>query len=166
MNPWNLHLSKKRELLPRQVPGQSSIMGYWACVVGKLPCEPEIMQPISLPEPAATMANEILTQPDTESQPPTLAGGGDELLNGMAKGFEEPPVWVGLWESISGHLLLPASCLRWCSPQLPFRCPTGWPSSPIPRGHRHFNLRQFVDPDRRPLLCRKKDRRYGRMNPS
>ncbi len=47
------------------------------------------------------MANEILTQPDTESQPPTLAGGGDELLNAlMGKGFEEPPVWVGLWESI------------------------------------------------------------------
>jgi TonB family protein len=48
-------------------------------------------------EPASTMANDLLTQPDTHPMPNP---GGHELDAFLGKAFEEKPIWTGLWESI------------------------------------------------------------------
>jgi protein TonB len=51
-------------------------------------------------EPAAFMANELLTNPETQSQDGVPDTHGHELDAFLGKAFEEKPVWVGLWESI------------------------------------------------------------------
>lgn len=52
-------------------------------------------------EPATTMANEIFTQADSNSEAAAVLTGGDQLLDAlMGKTFEEKPVWSTLWESI------------------------------------------------------------------
>src|SRR5271169_1195361 len=51
-------------------------------------------------EPAANMANDVLTQPETRSLSDTPNATGRELDSFLGNAFEEKPVWVGLWESI------------------------------------------------------------------
>jgi TonB family protein len=47
------------------------------------------------------MANDVLTQADTEAPAVTALADDDELLNTLlGKPFEEKPVWAGLWESL------------------------------------------------------------------
>lgn len=50
-------------------------------------------------EPAPTMQNDILTQPNSDSQG-VAALTGHELDAFLGKAFEEKPIWTGLWESI------------------------------------------------------------------
>ena len=52
------------------------------------------------PPPAATMANDVLTQPDTQPQSALSDPRGHELDAFLGKAFEEKPIWAGLWESI------------------------------------------------------------------
>src|SRR6185312_6320677 len=61
---------------------------------GKLP--PEQVEGI---EPATTMQNDILTQPNSDSQG-VAALTGHELDAFLGKAFEDKPIWTGLWESI------------------------------------------------------------------
>jgi len=51
-------------------------------------------------EPATNMANDLLTQPDTESQTETAYTGGHELDSFLGKAFEEKSLFVGLYENI------------------------------------------------------------------
>jgi len=51
-------------------------------------------------EPATNMANDLLTQPDTESPAETATTGGHELDSFLGNAFEEKPLFVGLYESI------------------------------------------------------------------
>ena len=52
-------------------------------------------------EPATTMANELLTQADSNSEAAAVLTGGDPLLDAlMGKTFEEKPIWSSLWESV------------------------------------------------------------------
>jgi TonB family protein len=46
------------------------------------------------------MANELLTNPETQPQDGVPETHGHELDAFLGKAFEEKPVWVGLWESI------------------------------------------------------------------
>src|SRR5580658_5612674 len=46
----------------------------------------------------ATMANELLTRPQT--QPATSYGEGHELDAFLGKAFEEKPLWVDLYQSV------------------------------------------------------------------
>jgi hypothetical protein len=47
------------------------------------------------------MANDLLTQADSNTEPPAAMNGGDPLLDAlMGKTFEEKPIWTSLWESI------------------------------------------------------------------
>ena len=52
------------------------------------------------PDSAATMANELLTPPDTESQAAAVPAEGGELDPMFGFAVEEQPIWVGLYESI------------------------------------------------------------------
>lgn len=52
-------------------------------------------------EPAPTMANNLLTQEDTDAEETAVLANSNKLLDVfMGKAFEEKPIWVGLWESI------------------------------------------------------------------
>jgi periplasmic protein TonB len=51
-------------------------------------------------EPAANMANELLTQPETQPQSGVPDPGGHELDAFLGKAFEERPVWADLWDNI------------------------------------------------------------------
>jgi TonB family protein len=51
-------------------------------------------------EPATTMANDLLTQSDTESQTGSTLTGGHELDSFLGKAFEEKPLWAELYESL------------------------------------------------------------------
>jgi len=51
-------------------------------------------------EPASNMANDLLTQPDTEPQAETAYTGGHELDALLGKAFEEKSLFAGLYESI------------------------------------------------------------------
>jgi periplasmic protein TonB len=52
-------------------------------------------------EPAITMANDLLTQADSNTEPPVAMSDGDDLLDAlMGKTFEDPPIWTSLWESV------------------------------------------------------------------
>jgi len=51
-------------------------------------------------EPAITMANELLTQTDTETGSAATGTEGHELDALLGKAFEEKPIWSGLYESI------------------------------------------------------------------
>jgi len=47
------------------------------------------------------MANELLTQADSNSEAAAVLTGGDPLLDAlMGKTFEEKPIWSSLWESV------------------------------------------------------------------
>jgi TonB family protein len=64
--------------------------------------KPRPQQP-GVQEPAATMANEILSPPETDTPGGTaLVAGteGHELDSFLGKAFEEKPIWTGLYESI------------------------------------------------------------------
>ena len=50
--------------------------------------------------PAATMANDLLSQAETDSQAVAVLTTGHELDAILGRAFEEKPIWVGLWESI------------------------------------------------------------------
>ncbi len=50
--------------------------------------------------PAADMANELLTQPQTDAEATTGARTGHELDSFLGKAFEEKPVWKTLYENI------------------------------------------------------------------
>jgi TonB family protein len=73
-----------------------------------------------IPKPAATMANELLTQPAPQTPSAVPPTGGHELDSFLGKSFEEKPIWTGLWESIR-DLFFP--------PKLP---PLELTSTPIP----------------------------------
>ena len=74
--------------------------GSLAVDVGKLPAERAAISP-GANGTAPNMANNILLQTDTDSQPATLLGDDDGLLAALTgKALEEQPIWVGLWESI------------------------------------------------------------------
>jgi len=51
-------------------------------------------------EPATTMANDLLTQPDTDFQAEAASSGGHELDALLGKAFEEKSLFAGLYESI------------------------------------------------------------------
>jgi TonB family protein len=51
-------------------------------------------------KPAATMANDLLIQPDTESQAAAVIADGFELDLTFGIPIEEKPIWSGLYESI------------------------------------------------------------------
>ena len=51
-------------------------------------------------EPATTMSNDLLIQPDSESQAAAVIAGGIELDLTFGIPIEEKPIWVGLYESI------------------------------------------------------------------
>lgn len=51
-------------------------------------------------EPAATMVNDLLIQPDTESQAAAVIADGLDLDVSFGIPIEEKPIWVGLYESI------------------------------------------------------------------
>jgi TonB family protein len=51
-------------------------------------------------EPAATMANELLSPPETGTESATALGNGHELDAFLGKAFEEKPIWTGLYESV------------------------------------------------------------------
>ena len=64
------------------------------------PVRPEAGQVEAL-EPAATMANELLTQADSNTEAAAALTDGHELLDALMGGtFEEKPIWSTLWESI------------------------------------------------------------------
>jgi TonB family protein len=57
-------------------------------------------QPI-VQEPAATMANEMFTQADSNSEAAAVFPDDSHLLDAlMGKTFEEKPIWSSLWESV------------------------------------------------------------------
>lgn len=49
---------------------------------------------------AATMPNDILVEPDSESEGAAVLGGGHELDALLGRAFEEKPIWTGLYESV------------------------------------------------------------------
>jgi protein TonB len=51
-------------------------------------------------EPAANMANDILTQPDTDSQAVAVLADGHEFDGFLGRAFEEKSIWASLYESI------------------------------------------------------------------
>ncbi len=51
-------------------------------------------------EPAATMANDLLTQPESPSHAAATGAAGHELDSFLGKALEEKPIWTGLYESI------------------------------------------------------------------
>jgi TonB family protein len=52
-------------------------------------------------EPAATMANNLYTQADSNTEAAAVMTDGHELLDAlMGSTFEEKPIWSSLWESI------------------------------------------------------------------
>lgn len=56
--------------------------------------------PTRATQPAADMANDLLTQPRTESGAATESSTGHELDAFLGKAFEEPPVWKTLYENV------------------------------------------------------------------
>ncbi len=56
--------------------------------------------PTRATQPAADMANDLLTQPRTESAAATESSTGHELDAFLGKAFEEPPVWKTLYENV------------------------------------------------------------------
>jgi TonB family protein len=87
---------------------------------GKLPSGQEIGQRKAT-EPAPNMPNDLLIQPDSESQAAAAsAAGGYDLDVAFGIALEEKPIWVGLYENIR-DVLFP--------PQLP---PLKLTSTPIP----------------------------------
>jgi TonB family protein len=65
----------------------------------RLPCGQEARQPMAT-EPASTMANDLLTQQDTESENTSVLARGYELDPSFGIVIEEKPIWTGLYESI------------------------------------------------------------------
>ncbi len=49
-------------------------------------------------EPAANMANDVVTRPETQSGIPNQ--GGHELDSFLGRAFEEKPIWSDLWENV------------------------------------------------------------------
>lgn len=54
----------------------------------------------AITDPAATMANDLLTKAETDSHGAAAAMNGHELDAFLGKAFDEKPIWVGLWESV------------------------------------------------------------------
>jgi TonB family protein len=68
---------------------------------GRLPCGQQAMQLMATESATTTMANDILTQADKDTQAVAVPADRDELLDTLlGKPFDEKPLWVGLWESI------------------------------------------------------------------
>jgi protein TonB len=69
---------------------------------GKMGRDAEMLSPLerSATEPAATMANDLLTQADSQSQAAASNADGHELDSFLGRAFEEKPIWTGLYESI------------------------------------------------------------------
>jgi TonB family protein len=63
--------------------------------------KPHLVKPIQQ-EPAATMANELLTTPTTDSEAAAAAAylAKHEFDGFLGKSFEEKPIWTGLYESV------------------------------------------------------------------
>jgi periplasmic protein TonB len=51
-------------------------------------------------DPAANMANDLLTQPETPSTPGVPTPVGHELDAFLGRAFEEKPIWTELWENV------------------------------------------------------------------
>src|SRR5579863_255330 len=52
-------------------------------------------------EPESTMANNLLTQVDSNSEAAAVMANDQQLVNAlMGKTFDEKPIWAELWESI------------------------------------------------------------------
>ncbi len=62
--------------------------------------EKPLSGPLKAAESAATMANDLLTQPDSKSQAAASPASGHELDTLLGRAFEEKPIWAGLYESI------------------------------------------------------------------
>ena len=69
--------------------------------------EPEAVPPFQrqsrhpeVTEPAAAMANDLLIQPDSESQANAAAAGGVEIDVTFGTPIKERPIWVDLYESV------------------------------------------------------------------
>ncbi len=57
--------------------------------------------------PAADMGNELLIQPESETDAAALSPGGHELDAFLGKAFEEKPLWTGLYENIRDFFFPP-----------------------------------------------------------
>ncbi len=69
-------------------------------VMGREACESSTEPAQATGPKSATMANELLTQPDTETKDKVPSMSGHELDAFLGKAFEEKPIWAGLYESI------------------------------------------------------------------
>jgi protein TonB len=61
--------------------------------------KPHLARPATR-EPAATMANELLTAANTETDAATALSVSHEFDGLLGKAFEEKPIWTGLYESL------------------------------------------------------------------
>jgi periplasmic protein TonB len=57
--------------------------------------------------PAANMGNELLTQPESDTEAAVLSPAGHELDAFLGKAFEEKPLWTGLYENIRDFFFPP-----------------------------------------------------------
>jgi periplasmic protein TonB len=67
---------------------------------GTIPSIREVGQ-LTAREPQSTMANDLLTQVDSNSEAAAVMSNDQQLVNAlMGKTYEEKPIWAELWESI------------------------------------------------------------------
>ena len=92
--------SLEYEALPHKTrAGEVEHNGGVGLEAGRLPTGQQTRHPEAT-EPAAYMANNLLIQPDSESQPAAAAAGDTELDVTFGIPLEEKPIWADLYESI------------------------------------------------------------------
>lgn len=62
--------------------------------------------------PAANMANDLLIQPESETEAALALPAGHELDAFLGRAFEEKSLWTSLYESVR-DFFFPPICLRW-----------------------------------------------------
>lgn len=69
-------------------------------VMGREASDRSIEQSMATGPKTGTMANDLLTQPDTETRDKVPSMSGHELDAFLGKAFEEKPIWTALYENI------------------------------------------------------------------
>ena len=85
---------------PTRVPLQTSEGGVEHNEVMGLEPEESPSGHVQRAGPAANMANDLLTQPESETEVQPAQPEGHELDAFLGKAFEETPIWKGLYENI------------------------------------------------------------------
>lgn len=68
---------------------------------GSGPIDGRGLRQVTAQVPPATMANEMLTQADSNTEAAAVLPDGNQLLDAlMGRTFEEKPIWSSLWESV------------------------------------------------------------------